>query len=159
MATQNGSGRGRDLPRTSKHLQFRNELPFPYRSAALAWLVEPFLKCGLPDRKEAGLSAPRIASFSVWGTVGCPSFCFAQNWIVGTFLPLMSLGVCQLRPVLRGCLRKYKEMVSGSGCKKGLSGPRSVRRFKSSHFSQEKSAGFTTQLFSGTLIARGNLEF
>lgn len=79
MATQNGSGRGRDLPRTSKHLQFRNELPFPYRSAALAWPVEPFLKCGLPDRKEAGLSAPRIASFSVWGTVGCSFFLFCPE--------------------------------------------------------------------------------
>lgn len=76
MATQNGSARGRDLPRTSKHLQFRNELHFPYRSAALAWLVEPFLKCWLSDRKEAALSAPWIISFSVWGTVGCPFFLF-----------------------------------------------------------------------------------
>lgn len=71
LATENGSGRGRQLPRASKHLRFGMKCIFLTESAVLGLISCAFYKMFLAGKKEGCFSAP----WSVGGS-GCPFFLF-----------------------------------------------------------------------------------
>lgn len=85
---------------------------FPYRGAALAWVVIPLKKCLLPATKEASLSAPWLPEFSVWGTVGYPFFLFCSDLDSRYVLSLMSFGARSPQACLK---RMLHEMQTDGG--------------------------------------------